>query len=50
MASGVLWKGKPLEDYTKEELIQIVIQMERSRAAAVEQHRKDLDLLGGFSQ
>lgn len=39
------WRGKPLEDYTKDELIEIILSQGRQRVEQVEQHHKDLEAL-----
>lgn len=40
-----LWCGKPLEDFTKEELIDIILEMNRERLATHDRHRADLEML-----
>lgn len=44
-----LWRGKPLEEYTKEELIEIVCEMGRMRNGEREQHQRDMDLVAAVS-
>ena len=41
----VLYRGKPLTDYTKEELIEIVKELGRTWLRDQAQHKKDLDML-----
>jgi hypothetical protein len=39
------YQGKPLEEYSKEELIGIILEMGRSQQADHARHRRDLDAL-----
>lgn len=45
-----LWRGKPLEDFSKEELIEIICEMGRMRNGEREQHQKDMDLMATISK
>ena len=47
MKSKGSWRGKPIEEYTKEELIDIVVQFAKELVVRGEQHIKDLDSLEG---
>jgi hypothetical protein len=40
-----LWRGKPLEEYTKEELIEIVMEMGRQQREDMERHSRDMKLM-----
>lgn len=40
-----MWRGKPLEEYSKEELIEIICEMGSLRNSEREQHQKDMDLM-----
>lgn len=40
------WRGRPLEEFTKEELITIILEMARIQDEARAQHRVDIQLLG----
>jgi len=40
-----LWKGQPLECYTKRELIKIVIELGETSEARIEQLKKEVALL-----
>jgi len=47
MASTVVtWQGKNVEDMTKSELIEALIQMSELYEQALKQHSKDLTMLG----
>ena len=40
-----LWKGRPLEEFTKWELIGIVVELWEIYEGSLKQHSKDLDFL-----
>ena len=44
MKSKVTYYGKPIEDYSKEELIQIIIDEHSRWERDIEQHERDLEL------
>jgi hypothetical protein len=39
------WKGKPIEDYSKDELIEIIVQLAKEINSIRDRHRLDLDKL-----
>lgn len=45
MESKGFWRGQPLEEYSKEELIDIIIELGRSQRAADVQKWRDIDAL-----
>lgn len=40
-----LWRGKPLEEYTKDELIEIIVEMARQQREDMERHSRDMRLM-----
>jgi hypothetical protein len=42
------WRGKPLEDYAKEELIEIVIELGQMQQQESYEHSRQLDVLSGL--
>lgn len=45
-----LWRGKPLEEYSKEELIEIINELGAMQNRDREQHKKDLDMAFLFAR
>ena len=43
------WMGKPLEEYSKEGLIEIIYQLDNKWRQDMEQHQKDLDSFPEFN-
>jgi len=42
------WRGKPLQDYTKKELIKIILEMGKAEQAIRDTHKKELDFLASI--
>lgn len=42
------WQGKPLDQYTKDELIEIVIELGQSLEQEHHEHSRQLDVLSGL--
>lgn len=43
----MLWQGKPLEEYSKGELMVIIETLAKMQREQYERHAKDLDVLNG---
>lgn len=43
----MLWMGKPLEEYSKGELVVIIETLARMMQAATARHQKDMEVLVG---
>lgn len=43
----MLWQGKPLEEYSKGELIAIIYALAKMQQDQYDRHMKDLDVLSG---
>jgi hypothetical protein len=43
--SETLWMGKPLSEYTKEQLIEIINFLGKKEEILMSQHRRDIDML-----
>ncbi len=42
------WRGKPIEEFTKDELIEIVVEMHQMMRANSKTHQDDLRILEGL--
>lgn len=48
MQNNMFWKGKPLEDYSKEELVKIIVQMNNRWLRDMHEHNRQLEFLVGL--
>lgn len=43
------WRGKPLEEYTKEELIEIILAMGHDAQEEFKRHQRDMAVMSQFN-